>query len=61
MPYEYIYIYIQKNEWLEFPLIFKKCFMFNKIQQLTITFEIDYFQKLLNYLDYLILFWSLFW
>lgn len=43
--YIYIYIYIQKNEWLEFPLIFKKCFMFNKIQQLTITFEIDYFQN----------------
>lgn len=36
----------QKNQWLEYPLIFKKCFVFNKIQPLIIvTFETDYFQN----------------
>lgn len=31
----------QKNQWLEFSFIFKKCFMFNKIhhQLIIITFE----------------------
>lgn len=42
-----MWINCQKNQWLKYPLIFKKCFMLNKIQQLIIvTFEVDYyFQK----------------
>lgn len=44
--YTYIYMWIncQKNQWLKYPLIFKKCFILNKIQQLIIiTFEVDYY------------------